>query len=574
MTPRKTRTLESLPRSPAFDKYLKDRGITDETADACGFRSLPADEHAALIGHPRLDVEGGLIPFFGADRVDTGFFRTRAFGKYRPRNAKRDAKFLQIAGQESRLYIPLNGACDWREVFRDPSVDLHFTEGEFKAAKACQEGMLTLGITGVSNFSTKDDDESDSRGIRDLDSIEFKNRNVYVINDSDAATNPNVQREELRFAREIFKRGGRPYIVRLPRTPGLGKTGLDDFFVRRGKRATAELRILKDTATSPFVPTVHSAAEIVEMKIKPVAWAIKGLLPCGASMLAARPKMGKSFLGLQASHNVATGSSTLGSFGVEQAGALYLALEDTPGRIQLRMKTMRLAATPHLRIATSWPRGDDGYEALIRYLEENPGIKLVVIDTWQKFRRPPSGRNLNAYQEDYAEAASLKAIADRFGIAILIIHHLKKGAVDDVFEGVSGTTGLTGAMDTIMVLHRERTSEEAVLHITGRDISEQELAMQFGKPDCLWKVLGPAAQFHVSRQRSVIVDVLRKVGKPMRLKDLAEEVSVAQEKNCSPQNARKMLRGLIDARTVEQNEDGLYQLGASALAAADRPKKF
>ena len=68
---------------------------------------------------------------------------------------------------------------------------------------------------------------------------------------------------------------------------------------------------------------------------KPV-WAIPGLLPVGLTILAGRPKVGKSWLTLQIALAVASGGRVLGQPG-EKGPVLYLALEDPPRRLKERM---------------------------------------------------------------------------------------------------------------------------------------------------------------------------------------------------------------------------------------------
>ena len=41
------------------------------------------------------------------------------------------------------------------------------------------------------------------------------------------------------------------------------------------------------------------------------------------------------------------------------------------------------------------------------------------------------------------------------GVAVLLVHHLRKADSDDAFDTVSGTLGLTGSVDSVIVLRRE-----------------------------------------------------------------------------------------------------------------------
>ena len=84
----------------------------------------------------------------------------------------------------------------------------------------------------------------------------------------------------------------------------------------------------------------------------------------------------------------------------------------------------------------------------------NPETRLIVVDTLEKVRVRQTG--LPQYQCDYHTAGMLKEVADSTGACVLIIHHTRKMGSDDPLETVSGTYGLTGAVDTVMVLKRDR----------------------------------------------------------------------------------------------------------------------
>lgn len=77
----------------------------------------------------------------------------------------------------------------------------------------------------------------------------------------------------------------------------------------------------------------------------------------------------------------------------------------------------------------------------------------------------------------------LYSIADEYGIAIVVVHHLRKQADDnDPFNQISGTTGITGAVDTAFLITKDnRNDEVALLTATGRDIEQQRLILRFLK---------------------------------------------------------------------------------------------
>jgi hypothetical protein len=135
-----------------------------------------------------------------------------------------------------------------------------------------------------------------------------------------------------------------------------------------------------------------------------------------------------------------------------------------------------------LHWATSWPRMDQGcFEHLSAWLGEHPECRTIIIDTFAKLRRPrkPNG---DIYADDYQDVAQFQAYAVERNIVILLVTHTRKpkGQADsDPLDELQGSTGLTGAADVILVLRRQRHSQDGQLFITGRDIEERELALVF-----------------------------------------------------------------------------------------------
>ena len=77
------------------------------------------------------------------------------------------------------------------------------------------------------------------------------------------------------------------------------------------------------------------------------------------------------------------------------------------------------------------------------------------------------------------------------GLAIVLLHHNRKMDAEDPFDTVSGTLGLTGAADTILIMRRHAGS--VLLHVRGRDVEESETPLQFNKDTCRWTMLGAEA---------------------------------------------------------------------------------
>jgi RecA-family ATPase len=202
----------------------------------------------------------------------------------------------------------------------------------------------------------------------------------------------------------------------------------------------------------PMTERIFSAAALQTMTFPPLKFILPDLVPEGATLLVSRPKLGKSWLVLDIAIATAAGRFTLGTPG----DVLYLALEDGRRRLQRRitkvLPTFSITWPQGLEIATEWPRADEGGLADIeRWLQAHSNARLVIVDTLAQFRKPSTGKG-QLYPEDYAAISGLQKLASKYNVGIIVVHHDRKSEADDVFDTVSGTLGLTGAADTILIL--------------------------------------------------------------------------------------------------------------------------
>lgn len=232
------------------------------------------------------------------------------------------------------------------------------------------------------------------------------------------------------------------------------------------------------TADLPALDTID-AKTLSEKDIPAPRQLVKGLITEGLNILAGNPKSGKSFFSLGLALSLANGLPALGNIPIDkQTGVLYLALEDTHFRLKSRMKGLHKPPSPNLHFATSIPRMSDGGLILIdHFLQDNPNIGLVIIDTLAKISDPKTGANV--YDEDAAMGSALHGLAHSRNAAILVVHHTRKLAHGDFLHTVSGSAGFTGTADTVMVLTRQRNAMNATLEVTGRDIHEAKFELQW-----------------------------------------------------------------------------------------------
>ena len=275
----------------------------------------------------------------------------------------------------------------------------------------------------------------------------------------------------------------------------------------------------------PPMPEGFSACDLMRREFPEPRWIIPDILTEGLAILAGKPKTGKSWMALNLAVATSAGGRALGSFCVDKGAALYLALEDTPRRLKSRLQQVLGGNSPPdgLHFMNEWPRIDEGALPLLtKWLKEHPETRFVILDTLAKLWPKPNGKDGSAYHADYDTVSAIKTIADLHQIAILCVTHLRKSPTEDPLEQISGSMGISGSADTLLVLQRSRGKADANLLITGRDIEEQELALRFDPVMGTWHHLGGADEYRRSQEQGKLVDILKDTEEPLSPAEIAE----------------------------------------------------
>ena len=293
---------------------------------------------------------------------------------------------------------------------------------------------------------------------------------------------------------------------------------------------------------------------LLETDFPAPSFAVEGLVPKGLTLLAGRPKLGKSWLVLDMALACAiAGRKALGAFGCERGDVLLLALEDNLGRLKARFASLGAAPSCRLRVETEWPRGRDAIEGIARWHDGHQATgRMVIVDTVTRIR-PPNLPNRDAYQADAQALEPLQRLATERGLAVVCVGHTRKAQSDDWLDSVIGTTGTTGTADAVLVLKRERGQADAVLHGTGRDLGEIERALKFDEAKGGWRALdlSPEAA-RAGEVGALILDWLRRVPPGMSVKQLAGAI------DRSEQATANALRRLVDDGLVKKVGTSLW----------------
>ena len=341
--------------------------------------------------------------------------------------------------------------------------------------------------------------------------------------------------------------------------------------------ADAIARAMASTSV-PFKPTGATFREIMRTEYPDPRWAVEGILSEGLNLLAGKPKLGKSWFALSLGLTVAGGGVALGGIAVSQGPVLYLALEDRFRRIkkrgQMLLDGLRIDPPDDLMVYTEWPKLDHGgLDLICRWIEEQgftgeagnrvANGRLIVIDVWAKFRPAATSSRASAYDVDYGHMAALKNVLDHYGCSALVLHHTRKAIATDAMDEVSGTTGLGGAADGVLILSRARVQDgdemEAELLIMSRDAEEKKLALTVDKKNWSWTSHGSAAERQLGKLSGAILDVLRSnAGLVLSIQSIMDALRLGEP--VSKNTLRQTLVRLADNDKIERVKDGHYRV--------------
>lgn len=269
---------------------------------------------------------------------------------------------------------------------------------------------------------------------------------------------------------------------------------------------------------------IFDAATLLKQEIKPVNYVVPGWIPEGLLLLAAAPKVGKSTLILQIAVCKAAGLRFWGS-DVPPGKVLMIDLETNARRLRRKLESAGVTSLQAGRLlyATEWPRGMAGVDRIASMLDADPDIKLVIIDTLQRFR-DSGGGNRNAYAADYEALAPLQQLCrERSGLAIVAVHHKRKAASDDPIDSINGSAAIAGAADGIWLMNRK--GADYSLHVQARDWERDEDEFRIERDGGRWALTdGP----RYSQSETEILQLLD-ITRGMTAAQLADALNVSKQ---------------------------------------------
>jgi hypothetical protein len=260
---------------------------------------------------------------------------------------------------------------------------------------------------------------------------------------------------------------------------------------------------------------------------------------------------------------------------IDKRAVLYLALEDGDRRLQSRCRRLLIgepipAGFEYLTRCQPGRVLETVAEWLTLHHDEDP---VVCLDTLGKVM-PPALMGESTYQRDYRVGSAL--VDDVPGASLIVAHHDRKAESADFIDAVSGSNGLAGSADTIVLLSRPRHDLAGTLQVTGRDVAEGEYAVRY-VDGCRWELTGAdldAAGREAVKRRSVVglgdrsADVVGFVAShPKGVR--AAEVGLAL--GLDPKQAGTYLARLTGERRLIRSGRGLYMPLESVVSVETEP---
>ncbi|MCU1362770.1 MAG: hypothetical protein JWM55_598 [Acidimicrobiaceae bacterium] len=218
---------------------------------------------------------------------------------------------------------------------------------------------------------------------------------------------------------------------------------------------------------------------LMEQVFPPIQYVVEGIIPEGLTILVAAPKIGKSWMVLGLAKSLSSGTPVFGKLATARIRpVLYFALEDGPRRLQDRLLQLgEDVGSVGLEFVTEL--NGDVNEIIRNFVAAHrTHDPIVILDTLGKIL--VSDGNAGRYVAEYQFMADLKeTVSSEPGASLIVVHHSRKADASDYLDAVSGTQGLAGAADTVMVLTRARGNTTAVLNVTSRDAAEGTYSLSF-----------------------------------------------------------------------------------------------
>ena len=437
---------------------------------------MPEVDVVGLVDGKRWIKDVGEVPAVGIPYYDEA--EQEIYKKWRVAVSGRD-KYRYESGTSPKLY-GLNQLDDARGMGK-----IVFVEGESDAQTLWLKYIPTVGVPGCSTVNKT----IEERHLVDI-------QKIYAVEEDDEAGRKFV----LAIADRVKELGLSTPVFRVVLKVDVDGTEThfkdtnemyqDDpaLFAGRFERCCLTSRSIRPADPVTGVRRVSEVkykyiGDIMRQDYPPIRWVVGGVLPEGLAMLYSAPKVGKSFLALQVAAAVAHGSALWNhtAWKPEAGEIAIIDLEQVEGaQMQGRFKHHGMTEDDYGAILIDdFPALDQGGEEELEILlNENPGLRLVIVDVWANVKPTAKGTS-NAYDFEYKIAKRLRTLFLRRQCCCLVIHHDRKSEGGGITDKASGSKALPAACNVVMWLQRSTGEANGTLTVTGRDVADVSLQCKF-----------------------------------------------------------------------------------------------
>jgi RecA-family ATPase len=361
----------------------------------------------------------------------------------------------------------------------------------------------------------------------------------------------------------VFDRGTLRELYVIQQDPaiwGLIVTILEQQGIRGNRLETAITdahRFQNGTGADRF-PHPQTATDLLAKTFDPLRCFVDGILAEGLTILAGKPKKGKSYLALDMSLSIAVGRQAFLHFETEQVKVLYVSLEDGERRLQRRLLQIQsnLATPDGLDFLYEFPRLGEGALEAIDYYSRT--YSVIIIDVIGRILPPqtPARKSLSEYQEMTDTFGPIQQLAQDRRIAFVMIDHVRKASADDAGDTIMGSQGKFGAADHALIYSRKGEEKDGVLNIMSRDLDEKKFVLTLNEGHL--EFLGEGEAFEMDSEQNRIIKILEEERRPMGIQEIMRAMGL--EEHHYKRFRALMHRLYNDDRIGRTNKRGLYTL--------------
>jgi len=304
--------------------------------------------------------------------------------------------------------------------------------------------------------------------------------------------------------------------------------------------------------------TPQSAEDLLLKEFDPLRCFVDGVLAEGLTLLAGKPKKGKSYIALDMSLSIAVGRQAFQKFNTEHTKVLYVSLEDGERRLQRRLLQIQpnLKSPKGLDFLYSFPRlGEGALEAINHYANT---YSVIIIDVIGRIlpTQTNNHKSLSEYQEMVDLLGPIQRLAIGREIAVIMIDHVRKASAEDAGDTIIGSQGKFGVADHALIYSRKGEEKDGVLQVISRDLEEEKYVLTM--EDGHIAFLGKGESFETDSEQNRIIHILEEEGRPMSIAEIMKALGLGEQHY---RRFRVVMHRLYNADRIGRTKKrGLYTL--------------